>query len=67
MTSYRIEDIPGGHYMHSLDIPEWQMSLVNELRSQVADDLKDIPSHSDTFSLIRWLLGWDNKIGIIGI
>ena len=37
---------------------------IEELRSRLSDELKEGPSYSDDYSLLRWLIGWDYNIGL---
>jgi len=53
------------HYMAVDEISGEQRAKIDELRSRVEADLKEMPEYGDDFSLLRWLLGWDFNIDVI--
>ncbi|CAI4223825.1 unnamed protein product [Auanema sp. JU1783] len=53
------------HYPESSQVSDEQKQLINELRSRAQDILKLYPEYDTDFSLLRWLMGWDNDIDVI--
>lgn len=46
------------------DITDFQWSKIRELREKLgAKLLEETPLFDDNFSMLRWLIGWDYKIG----
>uniref|UniRef100_A0A914VIE6 CRAL-TRIO domain-containing protein n=1 Tax=Plectus sambesii TaxID=2011161 RepID=A0A914VIE6_9BILA len=46
-------------------LSEKEKQSIEELRSRLSDELKEVPSYSDDYSLLRWLIGWDYNIEAI--
>lgn len=38
--------------------------LIEKLRIAIAEELKLVPAYDDDLSLLRWIVGWDRKIGL---
>lgn len=49
--------------MTAVEISDSDRKLIEELRSKIKYELELVPSYSDDLSLLRWLVGWDRKIG----
>ena len=49
--------------MSAVQISDADRKLIDELRSKIKDELELVPSYSDDFSLMRWIVGWDRKVG----
>lgn len=47
----------------SAEISETDRKLLDELRKRITRELELVPAYDDDFSLMRWLIGWDRKIG----
>lgn len=48
------------------EITEYQHKKIAELRERIGEKkLKNSPIFNDDFSMLRWLLGYDYKIGFI--
>jgi hypothetical protein len=37
--------------------------LINEIRTELADELKLVPGYATEASLMRWLIGWNRQVG----
>ncbi|KAJ1370034.1 hypothetical protein KIN20_031665 [Parelaphostrongylus tenuis] len=48
--------------MSEIQISAADRQLIDELRSKIQNELQLVPSYSDDFSLLRWLIGWDRKV-----
>ncbi|KHJ99230.1 CRAL/TRIO domain protein [Oesophagostomum dentatum] len=51
--------------MSAAQISDADRQLIDELRSRIKDELELVPSYSDDFSLMRWIVGWDRKVDVI--
>ena len=49
--------------MNLITIDPKDKELIEQLRVAIADELKLVPAYDDDVSLLRWLIGWDRKIG----
>lgn len=49
--------------MCEVQISDADRLLINELKSKIQYELELVPSYSDDLSLLRWLVGWDRKVG----
>ena len=45
------------------DISASDKELIVKLRALIEKDLQLVPSYSDDYSLLRWIIGWDRKMG----
>lgn len=45
------------------EITESDRKLLDELRKRIHKELELVKEYDDDFSLMRWLIGWDRKIG----
>ncbi|MCP9263712.1 SEC14-like protein 2 [Dirofilaria immitis] len=45
------------------EISESDRALIEELRKAIRDELLLVPAYDDDFSLLRWIVGWDRKLG----
>ncbi|MFH4975538.1 hypothetical protein AB6A40_002247 [Gnathostoma spinigerum] len=51
--------------MTVIQIDESDRALIEQLRSQISEELKLLPEYDDDVNLLRWLVGWDRKINVI--
>lgn len=52
------------NYLSLDDIPDFQLKKIAELREALGSKLlSKTPIFNDDFSLLRWLIGWNYKIG----
>lgn len=49
--------------MNLNEISENDRVLIGQLREAIRDELSLVPAYDDDFSLLRWITGWDRKIG----
>uniref|UniRef100_A0A914XN50 Uncharacterized protein n=1 Tax=Plectus sambesii TaxID=2011161 RepID=A0A914XN50_9BILA len=49
----------------TVGLTETDKQAIAELRRRLSNELKEVPSNSDDYSLLRWLIGWDYKIDLI--
>lgn len=53
------------NYLREEDISDYQREKIAELRQKLGEKLlTETPIFNDDFSLLRWLIGWNYKIGI---
>ncbi|VDN41988.1 unnamed protein product [Gongylonema pulchrum] len=38
-------------------------ALIQQLRQEIQAELLLVPAYDDQYSLLRWLVGWDRKLG----
>lgn len=39
------------------------LKLINEIRTKLAEELKLVPGYEAEGSLMRWLIGWNRRVG----
>lgn len=49
--------------MNLISISDSDRALIDQLRLAISDELRLVPAYDDDLSLLRWLVGWDRKIG----
>lgn len=37
--------------------------LIKKLRDELHEELRLVPAYDDDYSLLRWIVGWDRKLG----